>query len=69
MIVPRPGVIWGGERERQLAHRGRIHLAHADACGLSLFEEANDRGVAAAEAVMSALGLRPESMRWSAARG
>ena len=64
MIVPRPGVIWGGERERRLARRGRIHLAHADACGLSLFEEANDRGVAAAESVLEALGSRRDSMRW-----
>jgi hypothetical protein len=66
MISPRPGLIWGEARTRMAAHRGRIHYAHADASGLSLFEEANDRGVAAAEAVMAALGIRQPSMRWSA---
>lgn len=65
MVVPAPGVLWGGARERMNARRGRIHLAHADASGLSLFEEANDRGVAAAEAVLVALGSRPDSFRWS----
>lgn len=63
MVVPRPGVIWGEARERILARRGRLHFAHADASGLSLFEEACDRGVAAAEAVLTALGSRVESFR------
>jgi len=37
------------------APRG-IHLAHSDISGLSLFEEAQYRGVAAADAVLSTLG-------------
>jgi hypothetical protein len=45
--------------------RGRLHFAHADASGLSLFEEANDRGVAAAEAVLAAIGAKVDSFRWS----
>jgi hypothetical protein len=45
--------------------RGRVHVAHADASGMSLFEEANDRGVAAAEAVLAALGVRVPTMRWA----
>ena len=53
MCIPRPGLIWGEARRRIVEHRGRIHFAHADASGLSLFEEANDRGVQAAERVMS----------------
>lgn len=66
MAIPRPGVIWGEARQALLARRGRVHHAHADACGLSLFEEANDRGVAAAESVMAALGIRQDTMRWKA---
>lgn len=63
MVIPRPGLIWGEARRRIGAHRGRLHFAHADASGLSLFEEATDRGVAAAESVLAALGARVESMR------
>ncbi len=63
MVLPRPGLVWGDARRRILGHRGRIHFAHADASGLSLFEEANDRGVAAAEAVLAALGQRVDSFR------
>lgn len=66
MVLPRPGLIWGEARQRFAAHRGRIHFAHADASGLSLFEEANDRGVAAAEAVLAALGAREETFRYRA---
>jgi len=64
MAIPRPGVIWGAARQALIARRGRIHAAHSEACGLSLFEEANDRGVAAAEAVLAALGSRVDSFRW-----
>jgi phytoene dehydrogenase-like protein len=64
MVRPVPGLIWGEARRRVLAHRGTLHFAHADASGLSLFEEANDRGVAAAEVVLAALGSRQASVRW-----
>lgn len=64
MVLPRPGLIWGEARRRFSEHRGRIHFAHADASGLSLFEEANDRGVAAAEAVLAALGAKSDSFRF-----
>lgn len=67
MAIPRPGLIWGGARQALLARGGRIHAAHTEACGLSLFEEANDRGVAAAEAVLAATGARTASMRWTQA--
>ena len=56
MVRPRPGVVWGPARARVLAHRGRVQFAHSDASGLSLFEEAQYRGVAAAERALSALG-------------
>ena len=64
MVVPQPGFIWGEARRSLVERKGRLHVAHADASGLSLFEEANDRGVAAAETVLAALGARGESMRW-----
>ena len=51
MVLPLPGTIWGEERRRVTASRRRLHFAHADASGLSLFEEANYRGVAAAEGI------------------
>jgi phytoene dehydrogenase-like protein len=64
MVIPRPGLIWGEARRQLVERRGRVHVAHADASGMSLFEEANDRGVAAAEAVLAALGQRVDSFRW-----
>ena len=67
MVRPRPGLIWGDARRVILGRRGRLHFAHADASGLSLFEEANDRGVAAAEAVLGALGGRVSTFRWNGA--
>jgi hypothetical protein len=52
MVRPRPGFIWGPAR-RQLAQPvGRIHFAHSDLSGFSIFEEAQYRGVIAAERVM-----------------
>jgi hypothetical protein len=65
MVRPRPGLIWGAARKRIVERRGRLHFAHADASGLSLFEEANDRGVMAAEAVLGALGHKSDTFRWS----
>ncbi|MEO7742787.1 MAG: NAD(P)/FAD-dependent oxidoreductase, partial [Usitatibacter sp.] len=65
MVRPRPGLIWGAARARIVERRGRLHFAHADASGLSLFEEANDRGVMAAEAVLAALGARSDTFRFA----
>ena len=48
MSRPTPGQIWGPERAWLGAEHGRIHLAHADLSGFSLFEEANYWGVQAA---------------------
>jgi len=64
MVLPHPGLVWGAARQRINAHRGRLHFAHADASGLSLFEEANDRGVAAAETILAAMGSRQPSLRY-----
>lgn len=65
MVRPRPGLIWGEARARIAQRRGRLHFAHADASGLSLFEEANDRGVMAAEAVLAALGAKSDTFRFA----
>ena len=61
MVRPRPGFVWGDARRRVEAHAGRVHFAHADASGFSLFEEAQYRGVAAAERVLARLGVRTET--------
>jgi monoamine oxidase len=52
MIAPRPGFVWGQARQRVAALDGPIHFAHSDLSGLSLFEEAQYRGVRAAEHVL-----------------
>lgn len=56
MRRPVPGSLWGAARERLLAFRHRrLLLAHADLSGFSLFEEAQQRGVNAARAAISAV--------------
>jgi len=62
MVRPRPGFVWGSARERVLRHTGRVHFAHSDLSGFSLFEEAQYRGVDAAERVLAALSIRTESI-------
>ncbi|HEU4723079.1 MAG TPA: FAD-dependent oxidoreductase [Gemmatimonadaceae bacterium] len=53
MVRPTVGFLGAdARREPQWAPRG-IHLAHSDLSGLSLFEEAQYRGAAAADAVLS----------------
>jgi hypothetical protein len=57
MRRPTPGSLYGGQREKLAAFRSRrITLAHADLSGFSLFEEAQYRGVLAAERTIAALG-------------
>ncbi len=55
MVAPVPGFIWGPARRRAREPLGRVHFAHSDLSGLSLFEEAQFWGVRAAEAVAKAL--------------
>jgi glycine/D-amino acid oxidase-like deaminating enzyme len=45
MIRPSPGFMFSAERERWLKPHGRIYFANSDLSGLSLFEEAQYRGV------------------------
>ena len=57
MRRPTPGSLWGKERRLLADFRSpRLTLAHADLSGFSIFEEAQYRGVVAAERM---LGKRP----------
>lgn len=56
MALPRPGFVWGAERKAAAAPLGPLFFAHSDLSGGSVFEEANYRGVAAAESVLASLG-------------
>ena len=56
MVRPLPGLIWGKERRLFAADRPRLRFAHADVSGLSIFEEAQFRGVLAAERTLRRLG-------------
>ena len=62
MIRPVPGTIWSAARRRMAEGWGRVHFANADVSGMSLFEEANYRGVLAAERVLHRLGMRHTSI-------
>ncbi|MBL7947061.1 MAG: FAD-dependent oxidoreductase [Flavobacteriales bacterium] len=54
MIVPIPGFIHGGvRRELQRPIGGRIHFAHSDLSGMSLFEEAFHHGSRVAQEILS----------------
>jgi hypothetical protein len=56
MVLPKPGFISGAARQRASQAVGGVHFAHSDLSGLALFEEAQDRGILAAEAVLRARG-------------
>lgn len=57
MVRPEPGLIWGAQREYLLKPHGRLHLAHADLSGFSVFEEAQYRGVSSAEKILQTMGV------------
>ena len=52
MIRPVPGFLWGEPRRRAADAFGPVRFAHSDMSGISLFEEAQYRGVRAAEDLM-----------------
>jgi protoporphyrinogen oxidase len=56
MISPQPGFLFGSARQLAQAPVGRVHFAHSELSGIPLFEEAQARGVAAAEAALRQLG-------------
>lgn len=55
MIRPEPGFLWGKARRALLEPEGRIFFAHSDMSGLSLFEEAQYRGIVAADDLLRLL--------------
>ncbi|HTK85271.1 MAG TPA: FAD-dependent oxidoreductase [Patescibacteria group bacterium] len=55
MIRPEPGFIWGEARQKALKSSPPVFHAHSDMSGISIFEEANAHGVAAAESLMAHL--------------
>ncbi|MFO1518310.1 MAG: NAD(P)-binding protein [bacterium] len=57
MIRPIPGFVWGPERQAALKPLPPVFFAHSDMSGLSLFEEAQFRGVSAAEDLMRHLKI------------
>jgi len=56
MARPRLGAIFSEERERLRAAKGRMLFANSDLSGFSIFEEAQYRGVRAAEQMLEQLG-------------
>ena len=57
MVRPEVGSIFHPARVGAQASEGRVHYAHSDLSGLSLFEEAFDHGVRAAREVLTQRGL------------
>jgi hypothetical protein len=52
MVRPVPSMIWSEARQQAQQPLGRIHFAHSDLSGLSLFEEAHYHGLRAARRVL-----------------
>ncbi len=57
MARPKPGTLFSPVRRQAAEPIGRLRFAHADLSGLPLFEEANDAGVRAAEAILAEDGV------------
>lgn len=55
MAIPAPGFIWGKSRAALQEGDGAVFFAHSDMSGLSLFEEAQYRGVEAANKALQLL--------------
>ncbi len=65
MVRPLPGLISSGELEKARRPVGVVHFAHSDLSAFSIFEEANDHGVRAAEEVLAALGTSDRTERFA----
>lgn len=55
MVRPTVGSVFAGERRRLAKMSGRLQFANSDLSGLSLFEEAQFRGITAAENILGIL--------------
>lgn len=58
MSIPKVGFISGSSRKEMLNSLGNLHFAHSDMSGISVFEEAQYRGIIAAINVLESLGER-----------
>ncbi len=56
MVRPRVGFLSSDERRRAAAARGPVFFAHSDLSGISIIEEAQYRGVTAADRALARLG-------------
>ena len=56
MVRPSVGFQFGDDRARWLKPLGRVYFANSDLSGISIFEEAQYRGVEAAKAVLQGMG-------------
>ena len=61
MARPKVGAVFSPERRRLRRRQGRILFANSDLSGFSIFEEAQYRGVVAADSVLRVLGGRAAS--------
>ncbi len=61
MIRPKPGAIWGPEREHRATSVGAVYFASCDTTALPLFEEACFSGIRAAEQALDHLDKAFES--------
>jgi len=57
MVRPTPGFLFGRDRQKAAQSLGMIHFAHSDLSGFSIFEEAQYRGILAAEKILNALQI------------
>jgi len=55
MIKPVTGFMWGEARREAMKPLGRIFFAHSDMSGISIFEEAQYRGIMASRAALKAI--------------
>jgi hypothetical protein len=55
MIKPVTGFIWGAGRREAMKPLGKIFFAHSDMSGISIFEEAQYRGIMGSKAALKAI--------------
>ena len=59
MARPKPGAIFSPERRKLASLEGRLMFANSDLSGFSIFEEAQHRGVRAADKILALLAGKP----------
>ena len=52
MVRPVPGFLWGKARRQAMKPHGKIYFANSDMSGISIFEEAQYRGIMASRAAL-----------------